>query len=91
MKIKLLQLSIIGIFLHACGGSKMTKNPAALGGSTNTSGYQVDSLPAPYATPSAVNFSKVIGWKDGQAPIAPAGFTVTKFAVVSPAVGSPYK
>ncbi len=39
-----------------------------------------NSLPAPYASKSAKNFSKVIGWKEGTAPVAPAGFTVTKFA-----------
>jgi len=41
----------------------------------------VDSLvlPAPYATASARNNSKVIGWPAGKTPIAPAGFTVTKF------------
>src|SRR3569832_859502 len=37
-------------------------------------------LPQPYATQSVVNNSQVIGWKDGRKPIAPAGFTVTKFA-----------
>jgi len=26
------------------------------------------------------NFSKVIGWKGGETPVAPAGFTVTKYA-----------
>jgi len=41
---------------------------------------QNDSLPAPYATRSVQNFSKVIGWPDGKTPEAPAGFTVTKFA-----------
>lgn len=39
-----------------------------------------DTLPAPFATKSCKNFSKVIGWKDGAIPLAPAGFTVTKFA-----------
>jgi glucose/arabinose dehydrogenase len=38
------------------------------------------TLPAPYATKSVKNFSKVIGWKAGQQPVAPSGFTVTKFA-----------
>lgn len=38
-----------------------------------------DTLPAPFETKSAKNFSKVIGWKD-EKPIAPIGFTVTKFA-----------
>ncbi len=39
-----------------------------------------DTLPEPYATKSSRNFSKVIGWADGKAPVAPAGFMVTKFA-----------
>ena len=37
-------------------------------------------LPAPYATESAKKFSKALGWRDGQKPIAPAGFIVEKFA-----------
>jgi glucose/arabinose dehydrogenase len=37
-------------------------------------------LPLPNATPSAVKFSKVIGWPDGKMPAAPSGFTVTLFA-----------
>ncbi len=39
-----------------------------------------DSLPAPYATDTVKNFSKVIGWPEGKKPVAPAGFVVTKFA-----------
>ncbi len=39
-----------------------------------------DTLPAPFATKSVKNFSKVIGWKDGAVPVAPPGFTITKFA-----------
>lgn len=38
------------------------------------------SLPQPYATESARNSSKVIGWPEGKTPVAPQGFTVTKFA-----------
>ncbi len=37
-------------------------------------------LPAPYATPSVRNNSKVIGWPEGKTPIAPTGFKVTTFA-----------
>lgn len=37
-------------------------------------------LPQPYASKSVVNNSQVIGWKDGKKPVAPAGFTVNKFA-----------
>lgn len=42
--------------------------------------YAKDSLPNPFASKSTQNFSKVIGWKDGQTPIAPKGFTVSRFA-----------
>jgi glucose/arabinose dehydrogenase len=37
-------------------------------------------LPEPFATPSTRRNSKVIGWPEGKTPIAPPGFTVTKFA-----------
>lgn len=38
------------------------------------------ALPKPYATKSVKNFSTVIGWPAGKMPVAPAGFTVSKFA-----------
>jgi glucose/arabinose dehydrogenase len=37
-------------------------------------------LPPPFTTPSAVNFSTVIGWPQGKTPRAPAGFHVDLFA-----------
>ena len=55
-------------------------NKDSYSGSVNTSGYQADTLAAPYETKSATNFSKVIGWKGGETPVAPSGFTVTKYA-----------
>ncbi|WP_276372120.1 sorbosone dehydrogenase family protein [Chryseolinea sp. H1M3-3] len=39
-----------------------------------------DSLPAPYATKSVKNYSKVVGWPAGKLPQAPTGFQVIKFA-----------
>lgn len=42
-------------------------------------GITVD-LPAPYATQSAQKLSRVTGWPAGKQPVAPEGFTVTKFA-----------
>jgi glucose/arabinose dehydrogenase len=39
-----------------------------------------DTLPLPYATKSVMNFSNVVGWRDGQTPKAPDGFTVQKYA-----------
>jgi glucose/arabinose dehydrogenase len=41
---------------------------------------RTDSFPAPFATPSVRNMSKVIGWPADKTPVAPAGFTVSKFA-----------
>jgi len=47
---------------------------------TLRNGVQLINLPAPYATSSVQNFSKVIGWPDGKTPQAPPGFVVTKYA-----------
>lgn len=38
------------------------------------------TLPPPYATESKTNNSRVLKWPEGKMPIAPAGFTVSKFA-----------
>ncbi len=38
------------------------------------------TLPEPYATKSVTNHPDVMGWVEGKMPIAPAGFTVKKFA-----------
>lgn len=37
-------------------------------------------LPQPYATRSVANFCAVIGWPKDKMPVAPDGFTVTRFA-----------
>lgn len=42
--------------------------------------YGMPKLPPPYATPSAIHFSKVIGWPEGKTPVAPPGFKVTRYA-----------
>lgn len=41
---------------------------------------QTDNLPAPHATKSVKNFSNVIGWGREGMPVAPPGFTVSRFA-----------
>jgi len=43
-------------------------------------GSAPDTLPAPFATKPVKHFSKVIGWKAGQIPLAPEGFIVTLYA-----------
>ncbi|MFT3751033.1 MAG: sorbosone dehydrogenase family protein [Agriterribacter sp.] len=48
--------------------------------SIKTGSAQTDTLPPPYATKSTMNFSNVKGWKEGETPVAPEGFTVTKYA-----------
>ena len=37
-------------------------------------------LPAPFATASVRNVSRVIGWPADKTPVAPEGFLVTRFA-----------
>ncbi len=65
------------VFLQACD-----QRVKSSGGPTDTASYKLvnDSLPAPYATKSVKNYSKVIGWPEGKKPVAPAGFTVSLFA-----------
>ena len=41
---------------------------------------QKDSLPPPHASKSSMNFSNVVGWKNGEKPVAPGGFSVTLYA-----------
>ncbi len=49
---------------------------------TTRSNAQMDTLhlPEPYETKSVINYSKVIGWSGDEKPVAPSGFTVSKFA-----------
>ncbi len=70
-------LTLVQAF-ESCNVKKLSKG--SYEGSVNTSGYRADPLPAPYATGSAKNFSKVEGWKNNKTPIAPDGFSVAKFA-----------
>ncbi len=67
--------SIAVLLFSACGNANNIKNPETVV-DLNTK----DTLPPPFATKSVNNQSKVIGWKDGETPTAPAGFTVARFA-----------
>lgn len=62
--------------LAACGNAGSSNGDPK---PDSTSVSSNDTLPPPFATKSVSNSSRVIGWK-GNMPIAPAGFTVTKFA-----------
>jgi len=80
MKKRLQRLTIdsLAIFVLFSCGARINKD--SYKGSVNVSGYQADTLAAPYATKSVKNFSKVTGWKGGTTPLAPEGFVVTRFA-----------
>lgn len=68
--------------LFSCGDNQSEKKAenADKGDTVATANQQAVQLPAPFATPSVNNFSKVIGWPGGKTPTAPAGFQVVKFA-----------
>jgi len=75
------KLSYFHLFLilivTACSNTKTSKtNTAAVIGNNNIETVQ---LPDPYATPSVRNNSKVLGWPPHIMPIAPRGFTVSRF------------
>ncbi len=68
---KILMLFTVLTFISLCVGAQKQLD--------STDSKKV-ILPKPYATPSVVNNSQVVGWKDGKQPIAPSGFKVTRFA-----------
>jgi glucose/arabinose dehydrogenase len=79
---QLFSISLL-ILMTACNGQVKKEEKEALakqpGNVVKTAVGEI-TLPPPYATESKSKFSKVIGWPEGKTPVAPAGFTVTKFA-----------
>lgn len=79
---QIFSISLLAI-LTACNGQVKKEEKEALAKQPNITVKTAIgdlTLPPPYATESKTNNSKVIGWPEGKTPIAPAGFTVTKFA-----------
>ncbi len=83
LSLRILAVASVMAATVGCGGN----DEKAAAGADSTSviteaGKYRDTttLPPPFATESVKNFSKVIGWDKGRTPVAPAGFTVTKFA-----------
>ena len=66
------------VLFTACKTRKL--NAGSYDGSVKTSNYDNKLLPAPFATGSSQNFSEVTGWKENEHPVAPDGFTVSRFA-----------
>jgi len=79
---QLFSISLL-ILMTACNGQVKKEEKEALakqpGNVVKTAVGEI-TLPPPYATESKSKYSKVIGWPEGKTPIAPKGFTVTKFA-----------
>lgn len=79
---QLFSISLLAI-MTACNGQVKKEEKETLAKQPNTivkTAIGDLTLPPPYATESKTNNSKVIGWPERKTPIAPAGFTVTKFA-----------
>ncbi len=84
MKQLIILLSAGLIAGSACNSGNSTKTSADTatidtGGSSAANLVDTTALPAPYATKSVKNYSKVLGWPKGKTPVAPEGFIVTEF------------
>ena len=76
-KLKIKFFVILLIIISACSSKKIDP---ALADDIVTPANQHVNLAAPYKTKSTRNYCKVIGWKKGELPIAPAGFKVNLYA-----------
>lgn len=83
MKTAVLSIALLGLFgLTACNGqNKKEKELGRKQGSTVVKTAIGNlTLPAPFATESAVKMTSVKKWPAGMVPKAPDGFVVTRFA-----------
>jgi glucose/arabinose dehydrogenase len=70
----LLRIVVAALILYAAAGQAGAQTPSAPQPAAGV------TLPEPFATPSARNSPRGIGWPEGKTPAAPAGFTVNAFA-----------
>lgn len=68
---------VFSLALPAALACMLSSNPVVAQNASTGTALQ---LPSPDLSASKTKFSKVIGWPEGKTPVAPAGFTVTKFA-----------
>lgn len=78
MRFRLICFGLAVMALTACSQNDKPNHSREDG--VETPAEQPVNLPAPFATKSVKNYSKVIGWPAGKTPVAPAGFKVTLFA-----------
>ena len=71
-------LSVCVAWLFSCGIS--SEGPPKAGYAPGTGPADQLKLPAPFATPSVRNTSKVLGWPQGRMPTPAPGFEVSLFA-----------
>jgi len=74
-----MSLATIAMFILSCATTTHTDAPTGQY-AAGTGPIDKLQLPAPFATPSARNTSKVIGWPQGRMPKAAPGFEVSLFA-----------
>jgi len=67
-------------FFMACSSNPRDKSSDRDTSTLDTAALGMNTLPMPDTNAAKTKFSKVIGWPEGKTPLAPAGFTVTKFA-----------
>ena len=78
MKTKIITpLCIAALLVTACNHNN---DSDTLGSTTVKTAIGDLTLPPPFATTSAQRYSTTVSWPAGRTPVAPSGFTVTKFA-----------
>lgn len=76
-------ITLVACLALACGSETTGDQSDTLANQTADTPVHVAGqppLPEPYATESVRNMSDAIGWGENATPVAPAGFTVTRFA-----------
>lgn len=71
---------LFAICTSSCNNSEPGKTPETKDTAVVGTATQQVSLPEPFATKSVKNYSKVVPWPAGKTPVAPPGFTVSKYA-----------
>ena len=80
MKTMLYAAVLVAALSVSCKSNEKKKEENADKADTVTTKTESLNLPAPYATESVSNFSKVVGWAANEAPVVPAGFTAAVYA-----------
>lgn len=77
---------IIACILYSCSSEKSTNSSQhdSTANQTDSLSQEIQKqevlLPPPYDTKSVMHFSKAVEWPEGLKPLAPQGFSVSKFA-----------